>query len=132
MVSVDDKGRCRVYIKFLLTFKSLFDQSVDQFLIFEASVKIGRVQSAEFSDPGKLAEGVLAAAPIGLLLEQNVDESEIAFGRCTPGHDSCEKSQLVEGEVAVNQFQFARIDIIFFDFWQNFSVKLSAVRAGQR
>ena len=61
MVSVDDKGWCRVYIKFLLTFKSLFDQSVDQFLIFEASVKIGRVQSAKFSDPGKLAEGVLAA-----------------------------------------------------------------------
>ena len=52
--------------------------------------------------------------------------------RVPPGHDSCEKSQLVEGEVAVNQFQFARIDIIFFDFWQNFSVKLSAVRAGQR
>ena len=67
MVSVDDKGRCCVYIKFLLTFKSLFNQSVDQFLVFEASVKIGRVQSAEFSDPGKLDEGVLAAAPIGLL-----------------------------------------------------------------
>ena len=68
---------------FFLTFKSLFDQSVDQFLIFKASVKIGRVQSAEFSDPGKLAEGVLAATPIGLLLEQDVNESKIAFGRCT-------------------------------------------------
>ena len=48
----------------------------DQFLVFEASVKIGRVQSAEFSDPGKLDEGSWLR-PTGLLLEQDINEPKV-------------------------------------------------------
>ena len=61
MVTVDDKGWCRVYIKFLLTFKPLFDETVNQLLVLQASFEIRRV------DPTQLATSLLEP-PISLSL----------------------------------------------------------------
>src|SRR5262249_32691550 len=129
LLAVDEEGRGRLHIELLRGALPHLLDAVEHLLVLQALVE------GLLADPGLLADGLEWRQwplhhPVALLLEQRLDQREVALLAAAARQHGGRGRQLVEREFAEDEADLAGVDIFALELRIDRFVEMGAVRTG--